>query len=261
MAEEIQKQHFVLVHGAGHGAWCWYKLRYHLQNSGHKVSCLDLAGAGIDPSDPNSLLSFRDYNEPLSHFLSSLPPNHKVVLVGHSSGGLSLTQALHEFGDKISLAIFVAATMLPFGILTEQDARDVVADLSEYGDVYEYNYGMGPDNPPTSVYFKKEFQRKILYQMSPEEDSILASMLLRPSSKIAFKTAKFSGGDVERVRRVYIKTMNDRMVKPEQQEAMIRKWPPSEVMTINTDHSPFFSAPEELCRLILKASNSSLAAK
>lgn len=48
-----------------------------------------------------------------------------MVLVGHSSGGLSLTQALHEFGDKISLAIFVAATMLPFGILTEQDARDV----------------------------------------------------------------------------------------------------------------------------------------
>lgn len=47
--------------------------------------------------------------------------------------------------------------------------QQVVADLSEYGDICEYNYGRGPDDPPTTVYLKKEFQRKILYQMSPEE--------------------------------------------------------------------------------------------
>jgi hypothetical protein len=43
------------------------------------------------------------------------------------------------------------------------------------------------------------------------------------------------------------------MVKPEQQEAMIRRWPPSEVVAMDTDHSPFFSAPEHLFELILKS--------
>ena len=55
------------------------------------------------------------------------------------------------------------------------------------------------------------------------------------------------------VPRVYIKTANDHMVKPEQQEAMIRRWPPSEVVAIDTDHSPFFSEPERLFELILKS--------
>lgn len=86
------------------------------------------------------------------------------------------------------------------------------------------------------------------------QDSTLASILLRPWPAV-LSTARFSGGDgwVNRVRRVYIKTANDHMVKPRQQEAMIRRWPPSEVMAMATDHSPFFSAPEHLFNLILKS--------
>ncbi|KAL7240066.1 hypothetical protein ACSBR2_005848 [Camellia fascicularis] len=30
--------HFVLVHGACHGAWCWYKLKPLLESHGHKVT-------------------------------------------------------------------------------------------------------------------------------------------------------------------------------------------------------------------------------
>jgi len=58
---------------------------------------------------------------------------------------------------------------------------------------------------------------------------------------------------VNAVPRVYIKTTNDHMVKQEQQEAMIRRWPPREVVAMDTDHSPFFSAPERLLELILKS--------
>jgi hypothetical protein len=90
------------------------------------------------------------------------------------------------------------------------------------------------------------------------QDSALASILLRPWPT-ALSTARFTGDDggvesfIDRVRRVYIKTANDRMVQPEQQEAMIRRWPPSKVMVMDTDQSPFFSAPELLFNLILKS--------
>lgn len=83
-------------------------------------------------------------------------------------------------------------------------------------------------------------------------------MLLRPWP-YAISKARFGRDkeiDVKNVRRVYIKTMYDNMVKPEQQDAMIRRWPPNEVMIINTDHSPFFSASHELFNLIIKASSS-----
>lgn len=73
-----KKQHFVMVHGVGHGAWCWFKLQHLLDSSGHKVSCLDLAGAGISTKDPNSILSFDEYHQPLYDFMSALPLDEKV---------------------------------------------------------------------------------------------------------------------------------------------------------------------------------------
>lgn len=42
-------------------------------------------------------------------------------------------------------------------------------DVSEYGEIADLEYGMGLDEPPTSVIIKEEFQKRILYQMSPKE--------------------------------------------------------------------------------------------
>lgn len=70
--------HFVLVHGISGGSWCWYKIRCLMENSGYRVSCIDLKGAGIDPADADSVHSFDDYNKPLMDFMSSLPDNEKV---------------------------------------------------------------------------------------------------------------------------------------------------------------------------------------
>ena len=44
-----------------------------------------------------------------------------------------------------------------------------VPDLSSHGDVYEVEFGLGSNQPPTTAIIKREFQRKLLYQMSPQE--------------------------------------------------------------------------------------------
>ncbi|KAJ0558698.1 putative carboxylesterase [Helianthus annuus] len=252
---KLKKLHFVFIHGAGGGSWCWYKIKCLMHNSGYTVTCIDLKGAGIDLSDPNKILSFDEYNKPLIDFLSTLPGHEQVVLVGHSAGGLSLTDASHKFPKKIALAVYVAATMLKHGFSTEQDVKDGVPDVSEFGDVYDFEYGLGPDQPPTSAIVKKELERKLIYNMSPPEDVTLASMLLRPAPLYAFQRAKFKEGteSVEKVPRVYIKTMYDRVLKPEQQDKMIEKWPPSNVYVIESDHSPNFSNPFVLCGILVNA--------
>lgn len=80
-------------------------------------------------------------------------------------------------------------------------------------------------------------------------------MLLRPGPILALTTARFTEeeDDIERVPRIYIKTKNDRVVRPEQQEAMIKRWPPSKVYDLDSDHSPFFSTPFLLFGLLVKA--------
>lgn len=248
----VPSAHFVLVHGVSHGAWCWYKVQTLLESSGHTVTSLDLKASGTDLSDPNGIHSFADYNQPLLHFLSSLPLQHKVILVGHSAGGVSVTEAIHRFPEKIQAAVYIGATMLQLGFQSDQDIKDGAPDLSEFGEAYEFGFGMGRDQPPTTAIIKKELQRKILYQMSPLEDCTLASMLLRPCP-LVFTDVKFKGGeDSERVPRVYIKTLQDRVVKPNQQDEMIKRWPPTQVYSIDSDHSPFFSNPFMLSGLLLK---------
>ncbi|KAL6653467.1 hypothetical protein ACP70R_009045 [Stipagrostis hirtigluma subsp. patula] len=73
------KEHFVLVHGAGHGAWCWFKLVCLIKGSGHRVTCIDLAGAAGTFVDPNDVRSFDDYDAPLVDFMAALPDGEKSL--------------------------------------------------------------------------------------------------------------------------------------------------------------------------------------
>ncbi|ERN04216.1 hypothetical protein AMTR_s00077p00129560 [Amborella trichopoda] len=248
MGEVPATRHFVLVHGICHGAWCWYKIASLLKNSGVKVTAVDLGGAGINPGNADSILSFEEYNKPLIDLIPTIPEDEKVVLVAHSAGGLSLGYALHLFGKKISLAVYLTAVVHK-GLDSD--------DKEQFGDHWEFGFGLGPDKPPTSALFRRETQRELLYQLSPDEDSTLASMLLRSWPLGSIYNACYEGEhtkDIDKVPRVYIKTLKDNLLKPELQEEMIKCWPPTEVMTMDTDHSPFFSAPNELLGLLLKAS-------
>src|SRR2546425_1097792 len=67
--------HFVLVHGAYHGAWCWDQLRAELERGGHASTAVDL------PCDDPDAGAER-YVDEVIHAI----PKHAnaVVLVGHS---------------------------------------------------------------------------------------------------------------------------------------------------------------------------------
>lgn len=113
MSRETKKpQHFVLVHGAGHGAWCWYKVATLLRSDGHKVTILDLAASGVNLKQVHEVHSFAVYLEPLMDLMAALPEEEKVVLVGHSMGGVGLSLAMERFPEKIVVAVFATAYML-----------------------------------------------------------------------------------------------------------------------------------------------------
>ncbi|PKI50234.1 hypothetical protein CRG98_029307 [Punica granatum] len=105
------RHHFVLVHGSCHGEWSWYKLVRLLRSSGHEVMALDLAASGVDQRQASSLKSISDYFQPLMELMASLNSSQRVLLVGQSMGGLAISQAMERFPRKISVAVFVTATM------------------------------------------------------------------------------------------------------------------------------------------------------
>ena len=54
-----------------------------------------------------------------------------------------------------------------------------------------------------------------------------------------------------RIPRVYIECTKDRAVSIASQRAMVERLPCQKVITMETDHSPFFSAPEQLAKHLM----------
>lgn len=253
--------HFVLVHGACHGAWCWYKLSVLLEKAGHVVTAIDLRGAGINPKDGDAIRSLAEYNEPLAKFMKDLPEedgaeNHaKVILVGHSMGGVNLTCMMEQFPHKITAAVFLTAFMPVPGTTPLQLVDEVYQRIQTWEDT-EFKYELdGQQNKPTSFRFGRNFAREYLYQNSPSEDIKLAQCLMR-SMPALDEEVVYSSENYGRVPRVYIVAKQDKGIIEELQRKMIADNPPVRVYELEeSDHSPFFSCPVRLAQILLEISD------
>ncbi|PPD78984.1 hypothetical protein GOBAR_DD24075 [Gossypium barbadense] len=76
--DNLETNHFVLVHGGGFGAWCWYKTIALLEEGGFKATAVDLTGSGIHSFDTNGITSLSQYVKPLTDFLEKLPEGEKA---------------------------------------------------------------------------------------------------------------------------------------------------------------------------------------
>ncbi|KAM7506977.1 hypothetical protein LguiA_017430 [Lonicera macranthoides] len=250
------ERHFVLVHGSCHGAWCWYKLAPLLRSAGHRVSAMDLAASGTNPKQLEDLKVISDYMEPLMEFMTDLPADEKVVLVGHSMGGVAISVAMEKFPRKIAVAVFVTAFMHGPNLTMKQIQYEWKPGSAEPGEI-EFWYTNGSNNPPTSFLFGPKYISNTMYQLSPPEDLSLASTLARPcpsfhdekSEKEILLTEKNYGS----VHRVYIMSGQDKGLHVELQKYMIDRNPPDEVKEIpDSDHMVMNSKPQELCSYLLE---------
>nr|QED87761.1 elenolic acid methyl esterase 2 [Olea europaea] len=255
--EAKQQMHFVLVHGICHGAWCWYKLQPLLEAAGHRVTAFDLSASGIDLKHLDELRTFPDYTLPLFNVMESIPPDEKVVLVGHSLAGLNLAFAMEKYPEKISMAIFLAAMMpdtthRPSYVLEEYFARTPSGSSSN---TQTAPFGR-PEDQLVSVLFGPQDLASGLYQRSPPEDLALANTLVRPGSffmEDLSKRSPFSNDKYGSVKRAFIiagatEAENDfYRWEIENFEVPIVK----EMEAENTDHMAMISNPNTLCQYIL----------
>ncbi|CAN0920287.1 Methyl jasmonate esterase 1 [Linum grandiflorum] len=250
-------KHFVLVHGACHGAWCWYKVSAELKQAGHKVTALDMAACGINPTQIEDVHSLVDYSEPLLNFLASLTSkDDKVILVGHSMNGFSLCIAMERFPNNISLAVFVAANMLSPDLTYEIVAAEY-AETSSTADYMDSQviFGNGVDKPPTAVLLGPKYMETKTYRHSPVQDLELALTLVRPSpiweTEQAAKDTVLTNDNFGKVPRAFV-------VCDEERDGKFQWWlinnnPPDDYIVIQgSDHMVMFSKPGPLSTYLLQ---------
>uniref|UniRef100_A0A0D6QVB1 AB hydrolase-1 domain-containing protein n=1 Tax=Araucaria cunninghamii TaxID=56994 RepID=A0A0D6QVB1_ARACU len=245
------KAHFVLVHGAGFGGWCWYKVTDNLVKTGNTVSPLDMASGGIDPRNADQITTLAEYNQPLTDFIRALPPQDKVILVGHSSGGFNLSLTMEQFPNKIVAAVFLTAFMPLPGTTFLDLIYEVRSVIGSYGDS-EFYYARGEENPPTSFKFGRQFLRTNLTQRSPPWDVTLVDSLLKkcPIWQDPISYTKENYGSVP---RVYLIAKDDKAIPEELQRKYIAENPPQMVYEIEgSDHCTFFSKPDRLAGILVQ---------
>ncbi len=227
---------FVLIHGAWHGAWCWYKVVPLLRERGHKVVCPDLPGHGPDRT-PLSQITLQAYVDRVWGVLEA--ESRPAILVGHSMGGAVITQAAEQRPHRVASLVYLAAFLLQDGqsVLTVAKADkealllpNVV--LSGHKDIAIVRTGA---------------QKSVFYADCREEDIELARMLLAPQACAPLASpVRTTRRNYERVPRTYIECVLDSAISVSMQRAMYSNLPCARVFSMNTSHSPFFSSPDEL---------------
>ncbi|CAH2053340.1 unnamed protein product, partial [Thlaspi arvense] len=209
------RAHFVLVHGAGHGAWCWYKLIPILKSQGHNVTAVDLSASGIDLRRAETLRSVTENIKPLMGLMKSLREDEKVILVAHSYGGLAISKAMEMFHDNVHMAIFITALMpgptFNFTLLSEGGWQAPQLDL-------KFVFGNGPNKPPTLSIRGPLFISLTMYNLSPKEDVELAGALVRPlrlfsneeiDASLVLTPERFGS-----VKRIFVVSEKDKSLEP-----------------------------------------------
>jgi len=229
--------HVVLVHGAWAGAWVWDTVLGPLRAAGFTPHALDLPGAGTWGATDVTL---DDVAGHVAAHVTTL--DGPVFLVGHSGGGIVVTQVAEQLPDRIAGVVYVAGMMLPSGTGFGQlcDALGLAPPVGISRWLRPTADGRGTVVPP-------EAGAAVFFHEAAPADAVAAARRLVPQLETARLMAPaWTPERFGTVPRLYVEATLDRTVPLVAQREMQRLVPGARVITLDTDHAPQLSARDEL---------------
>jgi pimeloyl-ACP methyl ester carboxylesterase len=213
---------FALVFGAAHGPWCWAALAAELRARGHEAVTPDFACD--DPA-----LGTSDYATAVVDSLAGIDDD--VALVGHSLGGLTIPIVAER--RPIAHLVLLCALLPEPGMSLDEQAR---TDPSMWA----------PQLPEGG-------HVDVLYNCCRPDVAAAARAQLRPQARTPFteKTPVTTWPPAPACTSIF--ATHDLVVNPAWSPRATRDRLGVEAIEIDTDHSPFLSAPRVLAELLVTA--------
>lgn len=232
---------FVLVHGAWQAPYVWDNVKKQLEKYGNKVIVIDLPGHGDDQTSP-AQTSMDAYRDKVIEAINA--SNEKVILVGHSMGGMVISSVAEKIPTQIEKLVYIGAYVPANG----QSLMDLA-----YADKQSL---LGPSLIPSkdqlTLDVKKENLVSIFCQDGSEDVKklLLSKYKAEPAIPFANKVA-ITNDHFGKVDKYYIRTTQDHAIGSDLQNQMISAAHITKLYSVETGHSPFLSKPNEISKLLL----------
>jgi len=236
---------FLLIHGAWHGAWCWHKVIPELEARGHTAVAIDLPGHGVDKT-PTAAVTLDAYAERVGAALGAF--DGPAVLVGHSMGGVVITEAAERFAERVAGLVYLTAIVLRDG--------EAMTDNPVKASPREFMAGFIPTADGAATRFNPDLMREAFYADCSEADIALARLCLVPQSAAVMRAPiRATAARWGALPRSYITCSEDRALTLEGQRGMLERVGGfGRVVEMRCGHSPFFSQPAALAQHLVDLS-------
>ena len=125
---------YVLVHGGGHGGWCYQRVARRLRAAGHEVHAPSLTGCGDRAHLVGPHVDLDLHTRDVAALLHS-EDLRDVILVGHSYGGMVITGAADRAADRVGRLVYLDAANPVNGQSLVDVAGPVIEMVRPFGEV------------------------------------------------------------------------------------------------------------------------------
>ncbi|CAN5478543.1 alpha/beta hydrolase [soil metagenome] len=237
----IPKKTFVLVHGAWQAAWVWQDVKTQLESRGQKVIVVELPAHGADTTSPLNV-SIDLYRDKVIAAITKI--NGKIILVGHSMGGVVITAVAEKIPKQIEKLVYIGAFLPANG----QSLLDLASTDAQSH--------LGPALRPADGGLTLDIVTDSIINIFCQDGSAQTKQLVldkfkkEPAipfqNKVTLTAAAFGSVD-----KYYIKTLQDHAVGPDLQSRMITAAGITKVYSIQSGHCPFLTMPDAVTKILL----------
>jgi pimeloyl-ACP methyl ester carboxylesterase len=226
---------FLFVPGAWHGSWAFDPLTAELLSRGHKVITPDLP---LGPELP-TLASWASYIVDIAR-----KSEEKVILAGHSRGGLVVSAAAELDPDAFDSLVYIAAFLVPHGQTAQQfldstprfEAFDRGLSVSEDGNFLI----LSQEGAVASMaqHCAERYRTEFAPRLQPDPIEPLTAVM------------RLSGDRFGSLKKVYIECSDDLALQTSIQRDMQAALPCDRVYWLLSDHTPMLSATQPLAEAL-----------
>jgi len=225
---------FIFVHGGCHDGWCWHLVRAVLESQGHRTWAPDMPVEDITAGIENYARVIVE---------GSRSAGSRTVIVGHSMGGLVIP-VVASMRPAAQIVFVDASVPIPGRPFIEQMEDADYAPLS-------VRSAMSLDDLGRIVFLEREKTIDAFYHDCPADLTMEALRHLRPQAMTPFTQAS-PLSSWPTVSTKFVHCREDRATGIDYENRVAREHFGVEITELQGGHSPFFSRPGELSRVLLE---------